>query len=156
MPAKRSLRLEASETIKNNTSRVNADHDPSHYSPLTGTRQMSPSSASKQRAAAEAGERKIQNDANPGAAEPKTSSRGQSSPEESTQILHLFSEVEDSLNEFLEMRQHLSDLQAAEGSRELGNLFGLDSGTLDLKSEMKKTKVLICEVRKRKKRQRIG
>ncbi|XP_073400773.1 centromere protein R isoform X2 [Dendrobates tinctorius] len=154
--AKRSLGLEASETNKNETSRVNAGHNPSHYSPVTGTRQMSPSSTSKQRAAADAEERKTQNDSNPKAAEPETSSRGQSSPEENTQILNLFSQVEDSLNEFLEMRQHLSDLQAAEGSRELGNLFGLDSGTLDLESEMQKTKVLICKLRKRKKRQRVG
>ncbi|XP_077132168.1 centromere protein R isoform X1 [Ranitomeya variabilis] len=142
MRAKRSLRLEASETNKNETSRVNAGRDPSHYSPLTGTRQMSPSSTSKQRAAADAEERKTQKDSILKTAEPETSSRGQSSPEENTQILNLFSQVEDSLNEFLELRQHLSDLQAAEGSRELGNLFGLDSGTLDLESEMQKTKVL--------------
>ncbi|KAM4022829.1 centromere protein R isoform 2-T2 [Anomaloglossus baeobatrachus] len=156
MPAKRSLRLEASERNQNEKSRVNEGQDPRHYSPLTGTRRMSPSSASKRRLAADAEEQKTQNDANPRAAEPETSSRGQSAPEENADILHLFSEVEASLSELLEIRQQLSDLQAEEGSRELGNLLGLDSGTLDLQLEMQKTKVLICEVRKIKKRPRIG
>ncbi|XP_075688875.1 centromere protein R isoform X2 [Rhinoderma darwinii] len=153
MPARRSLRLEGD--TKNEKSSDNARRNPSSYSPLTGTRRMSPSSALK-RPAAGARERAKPIDANTGHAEPETSSRGQTAPEENAEILELFSEVEGSLKEFLTMRQRLTDLQAVGGSRELGNLVGKDSGELDLKTEIQKTKVLICEVRKRKKRQRTG
>ncbi|KAM3914223.1 centromere protein R [Leptodactylus fuscus] len=154
MRARRSLRLEPPEN--NKKSKVNAAHDPNSYSPLTGTRKMSPPSASKRRAAAEAREQRRLKNANTKAAETETSSRGQTSPKENAEILHLFSQVEGSLDEFLEMRQSLKTSQAAGGSRQLGNLFGSDLGTLDLKTEIQKTKVLICEVRKVKKRQRTG
>ncbi|XP_069837475.1 centromere protein R [Dendropsophus ebraccatus] len=156
MPAKRSLRLEVPETNKNEKTKATARYDPSSYSPLTGTRQISPSSASKRRAVADARERRKQHDAGTKAAETESSSRGQTSPKEKDQILELFSKIEGSLDEFLQMRQRLRSLQAAGGSRELENLLGRDYGTLDLKTELQKTKVLICEVRKRKNRQHVG
>ncbi|XP_071984170.1 centromere protein R isoform X1 [Engystomops pustulosus] len=141
----------------NDKSKIKVRDDPSSYSPITGTRQMSPSSASKQRAAMLAKEQRRQRDVTTGAAAPKSPSRGQSSPKENADILEKFSVVEGSLNEFLKMRQRLMDVQAVGGSRELGNLSGLDRGATDLQTEMQKAKVLICEVRKMKqRRQRTG
>ncbi|KAG9473143.1 hypothetical protein GDO78_014004 [Eleutherodactylus coqui] len=153
MRARRSLRLEATDNGKNAMSRVNAGADPSSYSPLTGTRHMSPSSAFKHRAAAGERGQSLADDAGSRTAEPETSSRGQSSPEENVEIFQLFSQVEGSLDEFSKMRQRLRDLKAEGGSRELGNLFGVDCSTLDLKTEMEKMKVLICEVRRKKQQQ---
>ncbi|XP_075037919.1 centromere protein R isoform X2 [Mixophyes fleayi] len=133
-----------------------AAHDPSSYSPLTGTRRMSLSTISKRKrraAPADREERRADDIDHGKSAEPEKSSRGQSPTEENSELLELFSRVERSLGAFLKMRRGLKNLQALEGAGELGNVIGTLHPTLDLRTEMQKAKVLICEVRKKKAQQ---
>ncbi|KAM4640611.1 centromere protein R isoform 2-T2 [Discoglossus pictus] len=113
------------------------------FSPITGTRQMSPHAVvSKRQDVTEVGEHE----------ESGMSSRGQSPQERNTEILELFAQVEKSLGTFLKVRQSLKRLKALEGSRELGNITGLGNTSNNLKAEVQKTKALICEAKKIKMR----
>ncbi|XP_063795265.1 centromere protein R [Pseudophryne corroboree] len=151
MPARRSLRLDASESNKNEKTKTKTTQDPSSYSPLTGTRKMSPPSVSKRRAAVVPRQgRRPDNTDHAKSAAPGKSSRGQSATEDNSELLELFSRVEKSLGAFVKMRQGLKNLQALEGSRELGTVTGSHQPALDLQTEMQRAKVLICEVRKLK------
>ncbi|MBW04531.1 Centromere protein R, partial [Eschrichtius robustus] len=54
----------------------------------------------------------------------------------------LLSKVEKSSDEFMEIMQNLSNIQALEDSRELENLIGISHASCVLKREMQKTKDL--------------
>lgn len=62
----------------------------------------------------------------------------------------LLSKVEKSSDEFMEIMQNLSNIQALEDSRELENLIGISHTSGVLKREMQKTKDLLTKVTKQK------
>ncbi|XP_073449918.1 centromere protein R isoform X2 [Aquarana catesbeiana] len=140
MPVRRALHLGAEGPQKN----------PSAYSPLTGTRRMSPSQDSERKGRQPVGKKRREDPAVEEPAEPEETRRGQPAAEESDEILELFAQVEKSLDAFLKLRQHLKNLQDLEGNCELAIVSGTEHLTLDLRTEMQKTKVLISEGRKRK------
>ncbi|XP_063154128.1 centromere protein R [Candoia aspera] len=65
-------------------------------------------------------------------------------------LLMLQSEVEHSVERFLQIRKNLTSLQALEGTRELENILGVSDKSGNLKSEVRRTRKLIEQVRKRK------
>ncbi|XP_015671020.1 centromere protein R [Protobothrops mucrosquamatus] len=64
-------------------------------------------------------------------------------------LLVLQSEVEHSLERFLRIRKKLTNLKALEGTRELENILGTSNKSGNLKIEVRKSRKLIEEVRKR-------
>lgn len=61
-------------------------------------------------------------------------------------VLH--SRAEKSLASFIKMRKSLTSLQALEGSKELEKILGVSDRSLDLKSELQRTKELIADAKK--------
>ncbi|XP_013915818.1 PREDICTED: centromere protein R [Thamnophis sirtalis] len=61
----------------------------------------------------------------------------------------LQSEVEHSLERFLQIRKKLTNLKALEGTRELENILGTSNKSGNLKIELRKSRKLIEQVRKR-------
>ncbi|XP_053326060.1 centromere protein R [Spea bombifrons] len=155
LPVRRSLKLDTIEKNKNERSRPKTPVPLHSYSPTTGTRQMSPFTAVKKRSAKSLGQERTQGRADADgyseAAEPEVASRGQRPTDENDELLELLSEVEKSVTSFLKMRQSLKNLQALEGSKEPELLLGPGDPSTDLKAELRKTKVLITEARKKKK-----
>ncbi|XP_032074833.1 centromere protein R [Thamnophis elegans] len=64
-------------------------------------------------------------------------------------LLALQSEVEYSLEGFLQIRKKLTNLKALEGTRELENILGTSNKSGNLKIELRKSRKLIEQVRKR-------
>ncbi|KAM3840612.1 centromere protein R isoform 2-T2 [Vipera latastei] len=64
-------------------------------------------------------------------------------------FLVLQSEVEHSLERFLQIRKKLTNLKALEGTRELENILGTSNKSGNLKIEVRKSRKLIEQVRKR-------
>uniref|UniRef100_A0A8D0DY55 Centromere protein R n=1 Tax=Salvator merianae TaxID=96440 RepID=A0A8D0DY55_SALMN len=80
----------------------------------------------------------------------RSSRRDQPQMEENMKLLLMHSEVEDSLERFMEIRQSLLSLQALEGTRELENIIGVSDSTGNLKSEVRKTRKLLEQAGKQK------
>ncbi|KAM4721707.1 centromere protein R [Rhinophrynus dorsalis] len=148
MPVRRSLLLDTTEKVNNEMSPRKTSHQFNSYSPTTGTCQMS--SVASERKGKNIHQVKRKACAADTEPSPDNPSRGQRPTEGSADILELLSEVENSLEDFLKMRKSLKNLQALEGSRELGYIFGFEDKSCDLRAELQKTKVLMSEVRKRK------
>ncbi|XP_068095430.1 centromere protein R isoform X2 [Hyperolius riggenbachi] len=147
MPARRALHLPAAKSGEVEKGNMMTTQDPSAYSPVTGTRRMSP--ASKKKTASTL--RREGRDAKAmKSAEPESTTRGQCSTEEDNDILELFSLVDKSLDVFVKLRGDLKNVQAVESSSELQIVSDAGPITLDLRKEMQKAKVLICEARRRK------
>ncbi|KAM5147840.1 centromere protein R [Mantella aurantiaca] len=146
MPVRRALRLGAEGSQK----------DPGSYSPVTGTRLMSQSRDSERKAARPVQKKRRSGPAVEEPAEPEETSRGRPAAEESDEILELFAQVDRSLDAFLELREHMRNLQALEGNSELAIVSDTEHLPIDLRTEMLKTKVLICEGRKQKRRELLG
>lgn len=66
------------------------------------------------------------------------------------ELMMLLSKVEKSSEEFMEIMQNLSSIQALKGSKELENLIGIPHTSCVFKREMQKTKELMTNVIKQK------
>ncbi|NWZ72998.1 CENPR protein, partial [Acrocephalus arundinaceus] len=111
------------------------------YSPITGTRQISPfSSPTSHRAGdpsnASAEDGNEQSDPKHG-----LSRRGQPQTEHDV-FLQLHSQVRNSLPRILKLRGNLTSLKALEGSRELENILGVSHSSSVLSAELQKTQAL--------------
>ncbi|TEA34374.1 hypothetical protein DBR06_SOUSAS6410010, partial [Sousa chinensis] len=76
--------------------------------------------------------------------------RKESTTQDNDEFMVLLSKVEKSSDEFMEIMQNLSNIQALEDSRELENLIGISHASCVLKREMQKTKDLMTKVTKQK------
>ncbi|NXU65692.1 CENPR protein, partial [Horornis vulcanius] len=118
------------------------------YSPITGTRQISPfSSPSSHRTedpsnAPAEGDGDEQSDPESG-----LSRRGQPQTEHDA-FLQLHSQVRNSLPKILKLRENLISLKALEGSRELENILGVSHSSCVLSAELQKTQALVSQAEK--------
>ncbi|XP_030062873.1 centromere protein R isoform X2 [Microcaecilia unicolor] len=145
---KRSLKLDAAEKENGyDTTPWKKNHEwNQHFSPTTGTFQISSSPFPNEKSNALGFRKEVSNAVH---VETAVSSRGQLQTEEDD-FKALLSEVEKSLGKFVKMRQNLKHIQTLEGSRELENVIGTSDSFRNLKAELQKTKVLMAEVEKRK------
>ncbi|KAJ7332642.1 hypothetical protein JRQ81_014822, partial [Phrynocephalus forsythii] len=152
MPAKRALKLDSVMMGKvTATPQMSRKKNHLSFSPTTGTCLMSPFSSPRSSNIQEQrnGLSKGKRDA-PKGLTIKSSRKEQPQIEESDKLLALQSEVENSLESFLKIRQNLTSLQALEGSRELENIVGVVNNSGDLRSEVKKNRKLLEEASKQK------
>ncbi|XP_019356723.1 PREDICTED: centromere protein R isoform X3 [Gavialis gangeticus] len=142
--AKRALKLESytKENVHRVTPLKTGKKNLNLYSPLTGTCQIGPFSSptshnvQKLRNGLSNGERVHLDDA-----ENRLSRRGQPQTEVD-KFMELHSEVENSLERFLKIRQNLTSLQALGGSKELENIISISASSSNLKTELQKTRML--------------
>ncbi|XP_065740971.1 centromere protein R, partial [Phocoena phocoena] len=119
------------------------------YSPTTGTCQISPfasptsSKEQENKNGPSDGKRRNWNHLS-------ITERKASTIEDNDEFMVLLSKVEKSSDEFMEIMQNLSNIQALEDSRELENLIGISHTSGVLKREMQKTKDLLTKVTKQK------
>ncbi|XP_019387111.1 PREDICTED: centromere protein R [Crocodylus porosus] len=150
--AKRALKLESytEENVHRVTPLKTGKKNLNLYSPLTGTCQIGPFSSptshnvQKLRNGLSNGERVHLDDA-----EMRLSRRGQPQTEVD-KFMELHSEVENSLERFLKIRQNLTSLQALGGSKELENIISISASSSNLKTELQKTRILMAQVKKLK------
>ncbi|KAM9108602.1 centromere protein R isoform 1-T1 [Megaptera novaeangliae] len=150
MPVKRSLKLD--DLLKANSfdsSKVRRKISVTAYSPTTGTCQMSPfasptsSKEQENKNGPSNGKRKNWNHL-------RITERKESTTQDNDEFMVLLSKVEKSSDEFMEIMQNLSNIQALKDSRELENLIGISHASCVLKREMQKTKDLMTKVTKQK------
>ncbi|XP_025026431.1 centromere protein R isoform X1 [Python bivittatus] len=151
-PAKRALKLEKLITEKvPATSSLKGKKNGISFSPITGTRLISPFSSPRSNHVEEQRNGLSNENREPSKNLPIQSHRKeQHQMENNDKLLILQSEVEHSLERFLKIRKNLVNLQALEGTRELDNILGISDKSGNLKSEVRKTRKLIEQVRKRK------
>ncbi|XP_034271138.2 centromere protein R isoform X1 [Pantherophis guttatus] len=149
--AKRALKLEnlIPEKVPA-TSSVKGKENGLLFSPITGTCLMSSFSSSRSNHAKEQ-----RNDLSNEIGESSKVLPIQSNRKEQHQmknndkLLVLQSEVEHSLERFLKIRKKLTNLKALEGTGELENILGTSNKPGNLKIEVRKSRKLIEQVRKR-------
>ncbi|XP_070224012.1 centromere protein R isoform X3 [Bos mutus] len=118
------------------------------YSPTTGTCQMSPvasptsSKEQENRNGPSNGKRENLNHL--------SINKRMESTMQDNEFMVLLSKVEKSSEEFMEIMQNLSSIQALKGSKELENLIGIPHASCVFKREMQKTKKLMTNVIKQK------
>ncbi|XP_061489287.1 centromere protein R isoform X2 [Rhineura floridana] len=144
MPAKRALKLESHTMGKvPATPLFRSKKNLKSYSPTTGTCLISPFSSPKSSNVQEHGNGLSNgNREKPNNLLIRSSRRGHPQMEEYDKLLALQSEVEDSLDRFMQMRQNLTNLQTLEGTRELENIIGGSDNSGNLKGEVRKTRKL--------------
>uniref|UniRef100_A0ACB8F3X9 Uncharacterized protein n=1 Tax=Sphaerodactylus townsendi TaxID=933632 RepID=A0ACB8F3X9_9SAUR len=79
-----------------------------------------------------------------------SSKKGQPEMEKSVKFLVAKPSADDSVERFLQLRQKLTSLQALEGTRELENIISVSDNSCNLKSEVRKNRELMGQVRKLK------
>ncbi|XP_069088623.1 centromere protein R isoform X1 [Pleurodeles waltl] len=149
MPVKRSLKLEDSAKSRDiPTPSKKKQMLDKIFSPTTGTCQLSPCiSPSKENER----RRKLSSAAENTSSHPLEAgrpSREQTQKDVLDDFMVLHSRAEKSLASFIKMRTNLKSLKALEGSKELETILGVSDRSLDLKSELRRTKELIAEVKK--------
>ncbi|XP_062994018.1 centromere protein R isoform X2 [Elgaria multicarinata webbii] len=152
MPVKRALKWDSFAMGKvPATSSGSSKKNLCSYSPTTGTCLMSPFSSPRSNNVQEHRIGLSNGNRDKSTGLPIISSRKrQAEMEENDKLLVLHSEVEDSLEQFLQIRRNLTSLQALEGTRELENIIGVLDNSGNLKSEVRKTRKLIQQAEKRK------
>ncbi|XP_015271663.1 PREDICTED: centromere protein R [Gekko japonicus] len=152
MPVKRALKLDSFSTKKDPTTPlVMRKKNGKSYSPTTGTCLISPFSTPRSNNVQEHrnglsnGNRKEVH-----GLLKSSSKQGQPQMEKNDKFLMAQPAVEDSVERFLQLRQTLISLQALEGTRELENVLGVSDNSCNLKSEVRKNKMLMEQVRKLK------
>ncbi|XP_043857368.1 centromere protein R [Dromiciops gliroides] len=149
MPVKRSLKLDLLLQENSPKSRQTRRQFIASYSPTTGTRQISPRSSPQNQKGREFrnGPPNEQMALEPTRTFPR---RGQPRAEGKDDIMILLYKIDRSLEKFTETWQSLKHLQALVGRPELESLIGLSCTSLDLKSEVQKTRELMMKVRQQK------
>ncbi|KAM9000498.1 centromere protein R isoform 1-T2 [Sarcophilus harrisii] len=147
MPVKRSLKLDVLSQENSPKSRQSRGQLIASYSPTTGTRQISPYSSPKSHNGRELrnGPSNEQVEADQSHTVPR---RGQPRAEDKDDIMILLYTIDKSLEKFMETWQSLKHLQTLLGQPELENLIGVSCTSLDLRSELKKTRELMMKARK--------
>uniref|UniRef100_A0A8C5RRF7 Integrin subunit beta 3 binding protein n=1 Tax=Laticauda laticaudata TaxID=8630 RepID=A0A8C5RRF7_LATLA len=149
--AKRALKLEnlIPEKVPA-TSSVKGKKNGLLFSPTTGTCLISPFSSPRSNHAKEQRNDQSNEIRESSIVLPIQSNRKeQHQTKNNDKLLVLQSEVEHSVERFLQTRKKLTNLKALEGTRELGNILGTSNKSGNLKMEVKKSKKLIEQVRKR-------
>lgn len=150
MPVKRSLKLDDPAKSSNHpTPKKQKPMLNKIFSPTTGTCQISPYSSpgrakEKPRELLSAAEK----DSSSHPLEKGHPSREQTQRVVLDDFMVLHSRAEKSLASFIKMRKSLTSLQALEGSKELEKILGVSDRSLDLKSELQRTKELIADAKK--------
>ncbi|XP_060087920.1 centromere protein R [Heteronotia binoei] len=152
MPVKRVLKLDSFTTEKEPTTPLQRrKKNCKSYSPTTGTRLISPFSTPRSNNVQEHRHGLSNGSRNEVHDLPKSSSKqGQPQIEKNDKFLMAQPTVEDSVEKFLQLRQKLIHLQALEGIREPENIVGVSNNSCNLKSEVRKNKKLMEQVRKLK------
>ncbi|XP_077189604.1 centromere protein R isoform X2 [Paroedura picta] len=151
MPVKRALKLDSFSTKKKpSTPLVRRKKIHGSYSPTTGTCLIS--SFSSPTSNGQEHRHGLSNDYQKKVHDWLKSSSKHEQPqmEKNDKFLVTQPAAEDSVDRFLELRQTLISLQALEGTRELENIIGVSDNSSNLKSEMRKHKNLMEQVRKLK------
>ncbi|XP_074121856.1 centromere protein R [Sminthopsis crassicaudata] len=172
MPVKRSLKLDVLLQENSPKSRQSRGQLIASYSPTTGTRQISPYSSPRSHNG-----RELRNGPSNGRASRKDElkekhkptdlrnqgsypeqvkadqrhtvpRRGQPRAEDKDDIMILLYTIDKSLGKFTETWQSLKHLQTLMGQPELENLIGVSCTSLDLRSELQKTRELMIKARK--------
>ncbi|KAM9692050.1 centromere protein R isoform 3-T4 [Dama dama] len=118
------------------------------YSPTTGTCQMSPIASPRS-----SKEQENRNGPSNGKRENLNHlsiNKRKESTMQDNEFMVLLTKVEKSSEEFMEIMQNLSSIQALKGSKELENLIGIPHASCVFKREMQKTKELMTNVIKQK------
>ncbi|XP_004369068.2 centromere protein R isoform X1 [Trichechus manatus latirostris] len=152
MRAKRSLRLEG--LLEENSlgpSKIQRKKSIATYSPTTGTCQMSPfasptsSKEQEHRNGPSNGKKEKLNNLNS-----RLTERKEPRTNDNDEFMMLWSKVEKSSEEIMEIMQNLSSIQALKGRKELENLIGISCASSFLQREMQKTKELMRKVTKQR------
>ncbi|XP_027738932.1 centromere protein R isoform X2 [Empidonax traillii] len=114
------------------------------YSPMTGTRQMSPFSSPVSHKEQNPGNAPAKGGREQSNSDCGLSRRGQPLTEQDG-FLKLQSQVRSSLAKILKIRANLTSLQALEGSRELENILGVSDSSRPLSAEVQKTQTLLSQ-----------
>ncbi|XP_023586420.1 centromere protein R isoform X3 [Trichechus manatus latirostris] len=121
------------------------------YSPTTGTCQMSPfasptsSKEQEHRNGPSNGKKEKLNNLNS-----RLTERKEPRTNDNDEFMMLWSKVEKSSEEIMEIMQNLSSIQALKGRKELENLIGISCASSFLQREMQKTKELMRKVTKQR------
>ncbi|XP_054837861.1 centromere protein R [Eublepharis macularius] len=152
MRVKRALKLDSCSMEKGPaTPLVRKKKNLKSYSPTTGTCVISPFSSPRSNNV-----REHRNDLSNGSRKEvhdllkSSSKQGQLQVEKNDKFLVVQPVVEDSLERFMQLRRKLTNLQALEGTRELENVMGVLDNSCNLKSEVRKNRKLLEQVRKLK------